>query len=84
MNWKHYAILSAPILLTIASHLSGASHWGDVVTPKNLSEVVAQTAAVLVALKTSKPADTEAISCLQDANDDLRKRVGSWTGTSDR
>lgn len=84
MNWKHYLLLSSPVLLTIAAHLAGAQHWGDVVTPKHLSEVVGQTAAVLVALKTSKPADTETITCLQDANDDLRKRAGSYTGTSDR
>lgn len=84
MKWTHYLLLSSPVLLTVAAHLAGAQHWGDVVTPKHLGEVVGQTAAVLVALKTSKPADTEAISCLQGENDDLRKRQGSFTVTSSR
>lgn len=84
MQLKHYAILCAPILMAVAVNLQHAASWAEVFTTVNIGKVLYETALVLVALRTRSPVDDTHMTAIIDANDDLRKRQGSFTGTSSR
>lgn len=80
MKLKHYAILCAPILITVATHLKGVTHWSDVLVPQNVGELLLQVASVVTAMVMRSPKDDTHMDALVDANDDLRKRQGSYVG----
>lgn len=84
MKLKHYAILCAPILFTIATHMKAATVWSEVFVPHNMGEVLGQTAIVFAALSVRSPKDDTHMDELVDANEDLRRRAGSYVGSSDR
>lgn len=80
MKLKHYAILCAPILITVATHLKGVSQWSDVLVPQNVGELLLQVASVVTAMVMRSPKDDAHLDAVIEANDDLRRRQGSFIG----
>lgn len=78
MKLKHYLILCAPLLVQLLAHLKGASSYHDLVAFEHVKELLLNEGAVVLAMLMRSPKDDTHMEAVIEANDDLRRRQGTY------